>query len=140
MTTNTLAWTGPLPSTVNETQPFWDACNRSEFLVQRCQSCGRVQYHYRAFCCHCWSDEVEDLPIAGTGKVWTFSIVKVNRSPQFSSWGVYATGVIALPEGVKVISRILADDLDRLKIDADVRLLFATAESGQNIPVFKLEG
>jgi uncharacterized OB-fold protein len=132
----TLAWTGPVPTMVNETQPFWDACNRGQFLVQRCRDCNKVQYHYRAFCCHCWSDGVEDLPIAGEGRIWTFSVVQVNRSPQFASWGVYATGVVEVPEGVKIISRILAEDLDRLTIGMPVNLAFATAESGQNIPVF----
>ncbi|APA90517.2 OB-fold domain-containing protein (plasmid) [Paraburkholderia sprentiae WSM5005] len=138
-TSDTLKWKGPLPTTVNETQPFWDACNRGQFLVQRCNHCGEVQYHYRAFCCHCWSDEVVDLPLAGTGKVWTFSIVKVNRSPQFADWGVYATGLVEVPEGVKIISRILTNDLDALRIGSDVRLAFAKADSGQQIPVFVVE-
>jgi len=132
----TLAWTGPVPTTVIETQPFWNACNKGQFLVQRCSDCGKVQYHYRAFCCHCWSDAVEDLPIQGTGKVWTYSVVKVNRSPQFSEWGVYATGVIEVPEGVKIIARITADDLERVRIGASVRLAFAKAPNGQQVPFF----
>lgn len=131
-----LVWTGPIPTIVNETRPFWDACNRGQFLVQRCRDCRQTQYHYRAFCCHCWSDAVDDLPIAGAGAVWTFSVVRVNRSPQFASWGVYATGVVEVPEGVKIVSRILADDLDRLRIGTPVKLGFARAENGQSIPVF----
>ena len=131
-----LAWTGPLPTTVIETQPFWDACNRDVFLVQRCRECGETQYHYRAMCCHCWSDAVEDLPIEGSGKVWTYSVVKVNRSPQFGDWGVYATGVIEIPEGLKVISRIVTDTPEKIAIGTPVRLAFAQAESGQKIPVF----
>ncbi|MFL6633570.1 MAG: Zn-ribbon domain-containing OB-fold protein [Massilia sp.] len=132
----TMVWTGPVPTTVIETQPFWNACNEGKFLVQRCRDCGKVQYHYRAFCCHCWSDGVEDLPIAGTGKVWTYSVVQINRSPQFADWGVYATGVIEVPEGVKIISRIAADDVERVRIGADVRLAFARADNGQHIPYF----
>lgn len=131
-----VTWTGPVPTTVNETQPFWNACNKGQFLVQRCRDCGKVQYHYRAFCCHCWSDEVEDLPIAGTGKVWTYSVVQVNRSPQFAEWGVYATGVIEVPEGVKIISRIAANDLERVRIGAEVTLAFGKAQNGQQIPFF----
>lgn len=133
-----LPWTGPSPTTVIETQPFWDACNRGQFLIQRCRDCGKVQYHYRAFCCHCWSDEVEDLPIAGNGTVWTYSVVKVNRSPQFASWGVYATGVIEVEGGIKIISRIAASDPDKVHIGAEVKLAFAKADNGQHVPYFIL--
>ncbi len=134
--THDLEWTGPLPTIVNETAPFWDACNRGQFLVQRCRECGKPQYHYRALCCHCWSDEVYDVPLAGQGTVWTFSVVEVNRSPQFAAWGVYATGVIEVPEGVKILSRILTPNLDSLGIGSAVKLAFAKAAGGQRIPVF----
>ena len=133
---NYYEWTGPLPSTSIETEPFWQACNQDRFLVQKCRDCGEVQYHYRAFCCHCWSDAIEDLPISGEGKVWTFSVVEVNRSPQFAEWGVYVTGVIEIPEGVKIISRILTDNPHQLRIGDDVKVAFATAKTGQKIPVF----
>ena len=133
-------WTGPLPTEVNETAPFWSACDRGEFLIQRCRDCNQVQYHYRAICAHCWSDNVDDLPIAGDGTIWTFSVVQVNRSPQFASWGVYATGVVELPEGVKVISRIVCDDPHSLKIGDPVQLAFAKAETGQQIPIFVAAG
>ena len=130
-------WTGEiLPTTCPETAPFWDACNQSKFLVQKCADCGKPQYHYRAQCCHCWSSNVADLPIAGTGQVWTFSVVNKNLTPAFASWGRYAVGVVELPEGVRVISRIETDDLDNLAIGAEVYLKFATASNGQNIPFF----
>lgn len=129
-------WTGPIPTTAIETEPFWNACNQDQFLVQKCRDCGEVQYHYRAMCCHCWSDAVDDLPIAGTAKIWTLSVVEVNRSAQFAEWGVYATGVVELPEGVKVITRILAEDVHALKIGDDVTLAFAVAPTGQKVPVF----
>ncbi|MCC8958122.1 OB-fold domain-containing protein [Bradyrhizobium sp. Pear77] len=137
--TKEIVWTGPVPSTVVETKPFWDACNRGIFLVQRCRDCGETQYHYRGFCCHCWSDAIEDLAIEGAGKVWTFSRVLVNRSPQFAQWGVYVTGVVELPEGVKVISRILAENPETIQIGTPVRLAFARAESGQKIPLFVVQ-
>jgi len=134
-----LTWTGPLPSTVNETQPFWDACNREIFLVQRCRDCGETQYHYRAICCHCWSDAVEDLPLEGRGTVWTYSVVQVNRSPQFQDWGVYATGVVEVPEGLKIVTRFVTDAPDKVRIGMPVRLAFSTAPSGQKIPVFVVQ-
>jgi uncharacterized protein len=133
-------WTGEvLPTVCPETAPFWEACNQSTFLIQRCDSCGKPQYHYRAACSHCWSENVRDLPIAGTGKVWTFSVVNKNLTPAFSAWGRYAVGVIELPEGVFVLSFIDTPDLDNLAIGMDVEVKFKPASNGQYIPYFAVQ-
>jgi uncharacterized protein len=130
-------WTGlMLPTKCPETAPFWEACNQEKFIIQKCQDCGKPQYHYRAMCCHCWSDNVADLPIAGTGTVWTYSVVNKNLTPAFAAWGRYAVGVVELPEGVRVVSKIDTDDLDSLAIGAPVNLKFALATDGQKIPFF----
>jgi uncharacterized protein len=132
-------WTGTmLPSVCPETAPFWAACNNSQFLVQRCESCDKPQYHYRALCCHCWSDNVKDVPIEGTGKVWSFSVVEKNKTAAFASWGRYAVGVVEVPEGVKIVTRIDSDDLDALAIGTEVKLTFSVAGNGQKIPHFKV--
>lgn len=132
------SWSGLLPTMCPETQPFWDACNENKFLVQKCSDCGKPQYHYRAFCCHCWSEAVNDVEISGHGTVWTFSVVNRNLTPAFSSWGRYAVGVVELPEGVKVVSKLEADDVDSIRIGSAVRLEFCKANDGQNIPVFRV--
>lgn len=136
--TNEPRWTGPIPTMAVETEPFWKACNNNQFLIQKCKSCSLTQYHYRAICSHCWSDDVEDLPINGTGTVWTFSVVEVNRSPQFREWGIYATGVVEISEGLKIITRIVSHDLQDLKIGDPVELRFALAENGQKVPYFEI--
>ncbi|WP_201836438.1 Zn-ribbon domain-containing OB-fold protein [Microvirga zambiensis] len=131
------SWTGLLPTLCPETQPFWDACNQNKFIVQKCQACGNPQYHYRAFCCHCWSEAVEDRAIEGTGTVWTFSVVNRNLTPAFASWGRYVVGVVEVPEGVKIVTKIETPDPDSVRIGTPVRLAFARAENGQNIPFFR---
>lgn len=131
------AWTGQvLPTVCPETAPFWDACNQSKFIIQRCDDCGKPQYHYRAACSHCWSDAVKDVPIVGTGKVWTYSVVNKNLTPAFAAWNRYAVGVVELPEGVLVLSLLDTDDPDSLAIGKHVDLKFKRAENGQNIPYF----
>lgn len=130
-------WTGLLPTVCPETKPFWDACNDSKFLIQKCRDCGKPQYHYRAFCSHCWSDAVDDVAIAGEGTVWTFSVVNRNLTPAFASWGRYAVGVVEVPEGVKIVTKIETDDPDSLRIGASVRLTFARGDNDQSIPFFR---
>src|SRR5256885_5682481 len=99
---NTLTWVGQMPVASPETAPFWEACNRDKFLIQRCDDCGKTQYHYRALCCHCWSSNVRDVVAAGTGTVWTFSVVEKNRSPVIAFPPPYVVGLIELDEGPRV--------------------------------------
>jgi uncharacterized protein len=139
MTTPTapLIWHGPIPTQCPETAPFWKACTEGRFLVQKCGQCGKTQYPYRGMCCHCWSADVRDLPIDGSGSVWSYSIVERNRTPPFSSWGRYVVAVIELPEGVKVVSNVVGCAPEIVRIGMPVRLSFASAGQRGSIPVFR---
>lgn len=132
------AWIGSLPTRSPETAPFWDACNRNVFLVQRCRSCEKTQYHYRAICAHCWSSDLEDLEASGRGTVWTFSVVRRNRSPVFAAKVPYVIALVQLEEGVAVFGNIVECDPDDVAIGRSVVLAFTVAEDGQHIPVFRL--
>ena len=130
------AWTGQIPGRTPETAPFWDACNRGEFLLQRCRDCSKVQYHYRAQCCHCWSSDVEDFASSGEGTVWTFSVVYRNNTRHYKDSTPYVVAVVELEGGVKVFGNVLGCDPESVVIGMPVGLSFSKAETGQMIPVF----
>src|SRR5262245_548851 len=109
-------WGRPVPVSSGETAPFWEACKRGVFLVQKCGDCGLTQYHYRGFCCHGWSSNVEDLPIAGTGTVWTYTVVERNNMPGFRELVPYVVALVEVPEGVKILSNVINCDPDRVSI------------------------
>lgn len=129
-------WTRRLPSRSPETEPFWDACNRDEFIIQRCDDCGKTQYHYRALCAHCWSSNVSDVVTSGRGTVWTCSVVKVSRSVAGGGSDPYVVAVVELEEGVKVYANIVDCEPDAVKIGDPVALTWAVAEDGQHIPLY----
>jgi uncharacterized OB-fold protein len=134
------AWIGRLPSRSPETEPFWEACNRGEFLVQRCADCGKVQYHYRKICAFCWSDAVEDVVSVGEGTVWTYTVVHKNRSPAVEGKVPYVVVLIELDEGVRVFGNLVECDPEDVEIGTPVKLAFSPAADGQMIPVFRLRG
>lgn len=138
MSTATNTWTGFLPTTSPETEPFWQAANRGVFLLQRCPDCGKTQYHYRALCVHCMSDRVEDMPSSGKGTVWTYSVVYRNNSPGYTEQVPYVVALVELEDGVKVISNVLSDDPEKVTFGTEVHVEFSEAENGQSIPVFRV--
>jgi uncharacterized OB-fold protein len=129
-------WNRPLPVVSGETKPFWDACREGRFLIQQCADCERFQYHYRGFCCHCWSSDVRDHAIAGTGEVFTFTVVERNRMEGFAERVPYVVALVELPEGVKVLSNIVNVDPDAVEIGMPVRLTFEDAGDFR-IPMFE---
>jgi uncharacterized OB-fold protein len=129
-------WTGQLPSVTPETAPFWEACNREVFLLQRCESCSKFQYHYRAQCSHCWSGDVADVPSSGTGTVWTFSVVHRNNTRAYRDRTPYAVVIVELEGGVKVFGALVEGDPESVEIGMQVSLRFARAGTDQLIPVF----
>jgi uncharacterized OB-fold protein len=126
-----------MPVASGETRPFWDACQRGVFLIQKCRDCHKFQYHYRGFCCHCWSPDVDDYPIEGHGTVWTFTVVERNNSPGFKELTPYVVALVELPEGVRVLTNIVHCNPDSVAIGQRVRLTFVDAAEGFRIPMFE---
>jgi uncharacterized OB-fold protein len=126
-------WTGFLPVTTPETAPFWEAANKGVFLLQKCPDCGKTQYHYRALCSHCWSDNVEDFPSSGRGTVWTYSVVYRNNTPGYKEKTPYVVGLVELEGGVKVVTNIIGGDPEAVTFGTKVEATFAKAESGQRL-------
>ncbi len=131
-------WKRPvLPVESGETKPFWDACREGKFLIQRCDSCGKFQYHYRGFCSHCWFGEIKDYVASGRGTVWSYTVVHRNRTPGFKDELPYVCALVELEEGVKVLSNIINCDTDSVEIGLPVKLTFIRASEEWNIPMFE---
>lgn len=132
-------WNRPLPMVSPETEPFWTACREGTFLIQQCEKCLKFQYHYRGFCCHCWSSDVRDHAIEGSGTVWTYTVVERNRMEGFRDLVPYVVALVEVPEGVKILSNIVNCDPDSVEIGMPVRLTFIDATDDIRIPVFEAE-
>lgn len=137
-----MAWKrGIFPTESPETKPFWDACRRHELIIQRCQSCGLHQWHYRAFCCHCWSDQIVDKVSTGKGRISSFSVVQRNATPGFSEEVPYVTAVIEMvEEKVLVMSNIINADLDALHVGMPVGVAWVEASPDWTVFMFEPEG
>jgi uncharacterized OB-fold protein len=63
-------------------RPFWEGAAKGKFLLQKCKSCGKVQFFPRVACVDCFG-ELSWLEAKGTGKIHTFTLVRVPRNPAF---------------------------------------------------------
>ena len=63
------------PAVTLETQPFWDATREDRLVLPRCDECGVVIWYPRRFCPVCGSQSVTWIEAAGTGTIYTFTVV-----------------------------------------------------------------
>jgi uncharacterized OB-fold protein len=119
----------PLP--FPETEPYWEAARQGKLLLKHCAGCGAYHFYPRAICPFCFSDRTEWREAAGTGKIYSFSVMRRAEVP-------YAIAYVALAEGPAMMSNIVDCDLDAIRIGQHVRLVFKPAENGQPVPMFTL--
>jgi uncharacterized OB-fold protein len=129
-----------LPTPDTETQPFWDACKEGRFLLKRCNACGEHHFYPRPFCPKCWSADVEWEAAAGTGTVYTYSVVRQNDLPPFPERVPYVAAIVELDEGPRVMTNVEGDDVDAVEIGMRVQVAFKEISDDVTIPVFRRAG
>jgi uncharacterized OB-fold protein len=106
-----------------ENQAFFDAARDGRFMLGRCKACKELHYYPRAACPFC-AGATELVPARGTGKIYSYSVMRRVEKP-------YAIAYVTLDEGVAVLTNLVDCDLERIAIGAPVRVVFKDA-----IPMF----
>lgn len=112
-----------------ETEPYWQAAREGRLLIGRCRSCGQVHHYPRALCPFCFG-ETEMQECSGEGTVYSFSIMRRADPP-------YAIAFVRLAEGVSLMTNILTDDLDGLRVDMPVRAAFGAEGHPDGLVMFR---
>ena len=123
----------PDPDINLETEAYWAAANDGKLLLKSCASCGKTHFYPRAICPHCFSPETDWFEAAGTGRIYSFSIMRRTQTP-------YVIAYVTLDEGVTMMSNLVDCDFETLAIGQKVELTFRKSEGGQAIPVFRPAG
>jgi len=119
-------------------RPFWEGAAKNKFLLQKCKSCGKVQFFPRVACVDCFG-ELSWFEAKGTGKIHTFTLVRVPRNPAFKEEvPIFYINVI-LDEGVIIESRLEGKGKENVKLGDRVKVVFQeTHDPGIKLPVFEL--
>lgn len=72
--------------------------------ILRCTECSAWRHPPRRFCPQCFSDGAEFQPVSGRGRIITVSVSHRSRDPGWQERAPYATLVIELEEGQRVIA------------------------------------
>ena len=127
----------PLPAITDENEAFWTGGADGHLQITACVDCDHRIHPPQTVCPQCLSRNVVARPASGKATIATFTI---NRQQWMPGLEVpYAVGIVDLDDqpGVRIMARIIADDVAAVKIGAAVEVGFE--QNGDVfIPVFKL--
>jgi len=109
-------------------------------LANRCRSCGEIFFPKREICQNCQERHLEEVELAGRGKIYSFSVVMQKPASHYGGPVPYSFGWVELPEGVRVQGLFTGCDLDRLEIGLDAEMVMekiSEDEEGNDIVCHK---
>ena len=119
------------PRITRESAPFWDAANRGQLLLRRCLDTGKAYYYPRDHSPFTGSTNTDWIVASGNATLYSFS---------YSGRGeaLHCIAYVTLDEGPTVLSVILCDDPQPLRIGQRLKVTFVPTPNGQTLPAFTL--
>jgi uncharacterized OB-fold protein len=110
-------------------------------LGSRCSACRKVFFPLQSLCTECFQEgTLKEWPLSTRGKLYAFTIVE-RESLALKGFTVpYAYGYVELPEGVRVLSKIIGWTPETLKLNAPVEFVLEALRedsSGQKVMGFR---
>jgi uncharacterized OB-fold protein len=113
---------------------YWKEVSDGHLVSRYCPDCGKYLHPRRLLCRNCGNTELEWRPLAGTGTIYSYSIVHRATHPSREGRVPYVLGVVELDEEVWLFTEFLLDPAD-VAIGVPVKLEFAE-ERGITVPKF----
>ena len=127
----------PLPIITEENHPFWEGCREGKLLLQYCEQCQKYQFYPRLYCMHCSSTKLQWVEASGRGRIYSYTIIHQNKSPEFIHDTPYNVVIVQLDEGPRMMSNIVQCDSGQLRVDLPVTVVFDYVTDEISLPRFK---
>ena len=125
----------PRPATSRDTEFFWEGVARGELLIQRCASCGTLRHPPRPACGVCRSFEWDTIASSGRGEVYSRVVVHHPVVPPFEA--PYVVALVALEEGVRLVSNVIGVPPEDVRIGMPVEVVFERVDDELTLPLFR---
>lgn len=131
------AYPKPLPIITEENRPFWEGCKQGRLLLQYCDACRQYQFYPRLYCMHCGAEKTRWVEASGRGVVYSYTVIRQNKSPEFRDDGPYNVAIIQLEEGPRMMSNVIDIAPGDLRVDLPVSVVFDPVSAEVSLPRFR---
>lgn len=91
-------------------------------LAGCCAACHRLHFPRGPVCPYCAADACEEHPVGPGGLLWLYTAVNA-RPPGYRGPLPFGFGIVELPGGLRVVTRLTEARLDRLRPGLAMRLV-----------------
>ncbi|MGD9793727.1 MAG: Zn-ribbon domain-containing OB-fold protein [Acidimicrobiia bacterium] len=123
------------------TQPFWDAAKEDRLVCQQCTNCGTFRMPPSPFCFNCQKRDYTFTELPGTGKIYSFTVVRHPLHPDLADCCPYVSGVVELDgtqgAGARMLVNIIGVDPETVKIGDAVEIVFEHVNVEMSTPRFR---
>ncbi|MGH9028129.1 MAG: Zn-ribbon domain-containing OB-fold protein [Acidimicrobiales bacterium] len=97
-------------------------------LGGRCGACARPHFPRSDTCPYCSAQEIEELELSRSGELWAWTSVSA-PPPGYRGEIPYGFGVVELPEGLRVVTRLTESDPSRLELGQRMHIVLVPITS-----------
>jgi uncharacterized OB-fold protein len=124
------------PTIELEHAAWWQAAQEHRLLLRRCRDCGASHFYPRPFCPVCWSTDVDWEQASGVGRLYTWSVVRSNGLPPFSTRVPYVAALVDLAEGPRMMTNVVQCQPERLACEQPLEVVWEQEEE-VTVPRFR---
>lgn len=128
----------PKPEPTEFSQPFWDACERGELMVQRCTGCEALRHYPQPMCPECQSTGYDWAKLSGGGAIYSYTVAHRAFHPAWAEHVPYVLATIELDEGVRMMCDLLDVEPDTVAIGQRVEAYFEELPGQGVMPRFRV--
>ena len=128
----------PIPLKNQDNHPYWDAADRHELMIQKCESCQHYSHPPGPACAKCGSTELswENLGNEVNGTVYSFIISYRPFLPGFQDDLPLVIAVVELEKvpQVKLIANVLNCNPEEVEIGMNVKMTWQDMTEERALP------
>jgi uncharacterized OB-fold protein len=119
---------------------FWEGTRKGALLLPWCTACERAHWYPREVCPFCLGDAIDWREASGSGVVYACSVMPKPAMPMMASRTPYVVAIVALAEGVRMMSNVVSETPFDVAVGDEVSLVWEPLSDGRQLPVWQCRG
>ena len=135
-----MAYDKPVPVVDPDSAPYWEGAKEKRLMIQKDRKSGKCFLYSRRLVPGVDDSQVEWVQASGRGTIYSFTVAHAPAGPAFKEDLPYVIASIELDEGARILTNIVTDQPDSLRIGQPVEVLFDKVSDELTIPKFRPAG